>query len=236
MPMTSRAARAIGLGLGLLGAAGLVGTSFAQGQQDRQVQKASNAPAAATPARPAPAVVGSIDMDEVFKKYEKVKFSSDQLKADALKKQAELQEKGAGLKAISKKMESLVPGSPDYKKEEEKYTKLESELKTETALAQRDFAQREAEALATLYKEVQDMVALVAQHKGMTYVVRISNEPVSGTDPNSVMSAMARSVLYADKSTDLTATVIYNLNLRYKGPSGGAAAKTAASAAAPKAR
>jgi Skp family chaperone for outer membrane proteins len=235
MPMTSRAAWALGLGLGLVGAAGLVGTSFGQG--DRQVQKASNAATAAGARAPVPpAIVGSVDMEKVFKDYEKVKFSSDQLKADAMKKQAELQEKAAGLKAIAKKMESFTPGSSDYKKEEERYTKLESELKTDNALAQRDFTQREAEALATLYKEVQDMVARVAMYKGMTYVVKVSNEPITGSNPESVMAGMARSIIYADKSTDITELVIYNLNEQYNKrtqPARGATARPAAAAPAP---
>ena len=37
--------------------------------------------------------------------------------------------------------------------------------------------------LATIYKEVQDMVSQIAQHRGMTYVVRISNDPVIGREP-----------------------------------------------------
>ena len=69
--------------------------------------------------------------------------------------------------------------------------------------------------MATVYKEVQAMVARVAKSRGMTYVVRVSNDPVTGSDPNAVMAAMQRSVIYADSSTDITKVVVYNLNLQY---------------------
>ena len=60
----------------------------------------------------------------------------------------------------------------------------------------------------------------------MTYVVKVSNEPITGANPNSVMAAMSKTVVYADPSSDVTNDVIYNLNLRYK-KAGGVTPKAA---------
>jgi hypothetical protein len=80
--------------------------------------------------------------------------------------------------------------------------------------------------MATLYKEVQAMVARVAQWKKMTYIVKVSNQPISGGNPNSVMAAMANTMVYADPRNDITNDVVYNLNRIYKA-TGGASAKAA---------
>ena len=83
--------------------------------------------------------------------------------------------------------------------------------------------------MATLYKEVQAMVARVAQWRKMTYVVKVSNQPISGSNPNSVMAAMANTMVYADPRNDITNDVVFNLNRMYKA-TGGTAAKTLARA------
>ncbi len=208
MPVSSRAAWV--LGFGLLTIAGLVGRSIGQ---DRNVQRASTQGAATTLP---PAVVGSIDMDAVFKGYEKVDFIRKQIESQAELKKAELGKLIAELQQISKEMENLQPGSPDYKNHDEKLTRLKVQLDAEREQAQKEFALKEAEALATIYKEIQAMVEAVAKHNHMTYVIRISNEPVSGADPNSALAAMSRSVVYSDPSTDITQVVVRTLNARYK--------------------
>ena len=86
--------------------------------------------------------------------------------------------------------------------------------------------------MATLYKEIQAMVARVAQWRKMTYVVKVSNQPISGSNPNSVMAAMANTMVYADPRNDVTNDVVYNLNRLYKA-TGGAVPKTSAGASAP---
>ena len=50
----------------------------------------------------------------------------------------------------------------------------------------------------------------------MTYVVQVSQRADLGLEPDSVMAAMAQTVVYADPSTDITKDVVYNLNQRYK--------------------
>jgi outer membrane protein len=131
-------------------------------------------------------------------------------------------------------MESLQPGSPDFKNHDSKLTEYRAKLNASREQAQTEFAQKEAEALATIYKEIQAMVEAVAKHNHMTYVVRISNEPITGADPNSALAAMSRSVVYSDPSTDITPLVIKMLNRTYQAAAGKPAAATPApSSAAP---
>ena len=87
--------------------------------------------------------------------------------------------------------------------------------------------------MATLYKEIQTMVGRVAKWRKMTYIVKVSNQPISGGNPNSVMAAMANTMVYADPRNDITNDVVHNLNNIYKATGGAAPRGSAAGAAAP---
>lgn len=229
MVVSSRAVVAVGLALAGVGALSLRATAE---PPDSSVRKASasQSAAAAKPSAPVPATFGTVDIEAVFKGYDKVKTQQEEFKAAALAKHNELAKLQAEAQEELGKLQKLTPNTADAKKHEDRITELKAKLDAGREQAQRDFAVRESEMLATLYKEVQDVVGLVAKHYGYTYVVQVSNEPVSGSNPNSVMAAMAKTVVYADPRNDITKLVIYNLNLRYKA-AGGVAPKAAAPAA-----
>lgn len=217
-----------------LGVTGLAVAQQAQ-QADRAVQRtASNTGGAATnaPAAPVPAVIGSIDMEAVFKSYEKVKVTSDEMQAKALAKQNELQKLVADMKAAAEKQQSLAPNSPEYKKFDQQLTQMKIQGQATQEQIQKEMAEMEAAALATLYREVQSMVSRVATYRGMTYVVKVSNEPLSASEPNAVMSAMSRTVVFADPRNDITQQVVQYLNIEYRKTAGATAGARPAAAAA----
>jgi outer membrane protein len=237
MVVSSRAVAA--LTLGLVGFGALAGPASAQQSQDPAVRKAANAQASAPPAAPAGtsqtpvnAVIGTVDIEAVFKNYDKVKTQQEEFKAAAMAKHNELMKFQTEAQEEAQKLSKLTPASVDAKKCEDRITQLKAQIEAGREQAQRDFALRESEMLATLYKEVQEMVSLIAQYKKMTYIVQVSNEPVSGSNPNSVMAAMAKTVVYADSHNDITKDVVYNLNKRYKA-AGGVAPKASATTPAP---
>lgn len=213
MPTSSHASLGIGLTLAVV--------VLAVPPLSVQAQGPNGSPAAAQ-SRPASGAlrIGAIDMEKVFKEYKKVEFTSEQLKADAQSRQAELAKLLSEMQQLGKEMEGLAPGSNDFAAKESQITRLRAQLEAEREQAQADFARREADALAQIYREVQDASAAVAKANNMQYIVKISNEPVVGTDPNSVMAAMARSVIYSDPGLDITAVVIKFLNQRYDASGG----------------
>jgi Skp family chaperone for outer membrane proteins len=209
----------VAMGLSAVGLGLLVAPSPAQQQQDGAVRRTAS-PSTATPSAPVPPVIGTIDMDAVFKNYEKVKVSSEEFKAAALSRKGDLQKIQAEAAQEAEMLAKLTPGTEDFKKHENKVTELKARFEAGREQAERDFAGREAEAMATLYKEVQAMVARVAQWKKMTYIVKVSNQPISGSNPNSVMAAMANTMVYADARNDITNDVVFNLNRMYKATGG----------------
>jgi outer membrane protein len=218
------------MGLCSVGLALLVGPSLGQ-QSDTGVRRTANT-TATNPAVPVPPVIGTIDMDRVFKEYEKVKSSSEEFKAAAQARKADLVKIQGEAQAEAEILAKLTPGTDDFRKHETRVTELKARFEAGREQAERDFASREAEAMATLYKEIQAMVARVAQWRKMTYVVKVSNQPISGSNPNSVMAAMANTMVYADPRNDVTNDVVFNLNRMYKA-TGGTAPKTSAGASSP---
>ena len=206
----------LAIGLSLAGLAYLVAPTLGQGpQQDGSVRKAATPSAAAPPAPIAP-VIGTVDIDLVFKSYEKVKVSNKEFQAALLARKNELMRIMAEAQEEAQMLSKLAPGTTDYKKHEDKVTELKARHEAGREQAEREFAQRQAEAMATLYKEIQEMVKKIAQWRKMNYVVKVSNLPITGTDPNSVMAAISSTLVYADTRNDITKDVIYNLNRFYK--------------------
>lgn len=243
MVVSSR--KIMALGLGLLGGVALLAVpSHAQAPaQDGALHKtasqtqASPGAAATAPTVPTPvtAVFGTVDVESVFKNYDKVKAQQEEFKAAAMAKQNELVKIQTDFQEEANKLQKLTPNSVDAKKIEDHLTQLKAQLEAGKESAQREFALKESEMLATLYKEIQDMVRRIAVYRGMTYVVQISNEPISGANPTSVMAAMAKTVVYADPRNDITKDVVFNLNRAYQA-AGGTAPRAAASAPAAGAR
>lgn len=207
--------------LGAIAGCGLAGL-IALSDPITAQQPQSGAAAAKTAAPIAPAIIGTIDMDAVFKGYDKVKASSDEFKAAAMAKQEELTKLGAEIKIEIDKLAKLKPDQADYKKQEALITELRAKHEAGRQSAEREFSRLEAESLGGLYQEISKMTSRVAMHKGMTYVVKVSSDAVDGQDPNSVMAAMSRAVVYADKRYDITRDVLYNLNLEYQKSTPGA--------------
>jgi Skp family chaperone for outer membrane proteins len=183
------------------------------------VRKAAS-PAGSMPPAPVAPVIGTIDVDAVFKGYEKWKVTNNEFQAAVLARQNDLMKIKSEAQEEAQMLSKLTPGTADFKKHEDRVTELKARFEAGRETAQREFALREAENVATIYKEVQSMVGRIAQWRKMTYVVKVTNQPISGTDPNSVMNAINSTMVYADTRNDITNDVIYNLNRTYKATAG----------------
>jgi Skp family chaperone for outer membrane proteins len=224
----------LAIGLSLAGVAYLVAPSRGQAQQQQKadggVRPAANPTAApsTTPQPPAAPFIGTIDLDFILKNYEKVKASSRELSAAVNVRRGELMKIESVARQEMEMMQKLAPGTADYKKREDHITELKAKMEAGREQAQREFTSREAEMMATIYKEIQGMTARVARWHGMNYVLRASNpnKTAAGMDPNSVMATMNEQVVYADPTNDITNDVVYYLNKTYE--------KTATPAATPR--
>jgi outer membrane protein len=211
----------VALGLGFLGLIVYGTPALSQQPQDPAVRKAATTQGTgAKPQPPVPVTVGCVDMSAVFKGYDKVKVNSEEFKAAVLAKKNELMKFMADAQQESETLAKLTPGSVDFKKHEDRISELKAKHEASREQYEREFTLREAEMLATLYKEIQSMVGRIAQFKGFNYVVRVSNDPITGSNPNSAMMAIERTIVYADPRNDITNDVIFHLNREYKAMGG----------------
>jgi outer membrane protein len=232
------------LGLGAAGAALLASPILGQGQ-DAAVRRTAAGNAGAATAKKefaavVPPTIGTIDLEAVFKGYEKVKAQAEEFNAAALAKKKDLMKIQSEMQQQAEMLTKYSPGSEDFKKTENHVTELKARMEANREQAEREFSTREAESMATLYKEIQGMVKQIAEMRRMNYIVRVSNQPISGSNPNSVMAAMSNTMVYADPRNDITNDVVHNLNRIYismgghvvKPPAGAAAGQPAAAPAA----
>ena len=212
----------LAIGLSLAGIAYFVVPSRIQAQQpqkaDGGVRATSTGKGTATngPPAPIPPVIGTVDLEMVMRNYEKVKDQMKELSAAVNVRRGELMKLESEGRSEAEYLQKLTPGSADYKKREDHMLELKAKVEAGQESAQREFSLRQAESLATLYKEVQGMVARVAQWRKINYVLKVSTKPPSGTDPNSVVSALGEAVIYADPRNDITNDVVHYLNQYYK--------------------
>jgi Skp family chaperone for outer membrane proteins len=211
----------LAIGLSLAGVVYLVAPSRGQApaKSDPRVQAANgtangNRPPG-TPAAPAPTVLGSIDLDYVFKNYDKVKHATKELGTQFQIRKGELMKIDNEARQEVEMLQKLQPGTDDYRRRENKVTELKAKMEAGREQAEREMTLRQAETMATLYKDIQAYAQWVAKQRHITHVMTVSNAAPVGSDPNSVLAAVNRPVIYADPTNDITQDVVYWLNKRY---------------------
>lgn len=204
---------------------------------DNAVRKTNTPAPSGTPTtsvpKPVAAVFGTVDLKAVLDGYDKLKSQMAEFEAAVKVKQGELAKIQTEAQDEVQKLAKLTPNGIDAKKIEDHLTELKSKLEATKENASRDFTVRQADLLAKIYAEVQDMVSRIAVYRGMTYVMQISNENPSSGDPQTVVAAMGRALIYSDPRNDITKDVVYNLNRAYKAAGGVAPRAAAAPAAGP---
>ena len=175
----------------------------------------------AAPTTALPTKIGVVDVDAVINAYNKFKVHNEDIRAQALTKQNELMKLVNDIKQKGEVIQKLAPNSPDYKKATDEITEWQARAQAKQEQYKNEFIMKDADGLATVYREVQDMVHRVANQQAMTMVMNATtNKVISGSDPQSVMLAIGRPVVYADSNSDITNVVIKYLNSQYKSSGG----------------
>ena len=208
----------LAIGLSLAGVIYMVVPSRGQAPKaDARVQAANGNRTPGPFATATPTVVGSIDLDYVFKNYDKVKAANKELSAQIQIRKGELMKIDNDARAEAEQMRQFAPGSVDYRKHEDKITEYKAKMEAGKEQAEREITLRQAETMATLYKEIAAYAQWVAKQRRITHVMTVSNTPPSGSDPNSVLAAVNRPVIFADPRNDITNDVVLYLNRTYNG-------------------
>lgn len=191
-------------------AAIVMGTVWSSGEAFAQSRGAKKA------APPAPKI-GLIDMEEVFKNYDKFSALQDEFNADMQVSQAQLKKGYDRLQLMQKKAQdkSIKKGSPKFLELEVNFTKKKAEFEADVQNSKRSFDRRKAELFKTIYGEVQDMVDAYAKRFEYTLVMQFRRPKFDSADPQSVQQSLTSSVVYYNPNDDITDHVIKYLNKQY---------------------
>jgi len=156
--------------------------------------------------------IAVIDVTRILENYSRLKLSMERYKADAMAAEEGLKKKRDVMAKRVEAMKALKPGTPDFKKEEEALTKMESDWKLEVAAQRRDFGERESSNYLKAYQELCQAVKVYAERNNISMVLRYNGTPVDPNNREMVQMEVFKMVMFFDKSIDITDNVLDEMN------------------------
>jgi len=174
----------------------------------------SAAPVQQRPAGPVSSQHGIavIDVTYILEHYSRLKQAMEVYKRDAQAAEDALKKERDAIGKRAERLNTLKPGSPDFKAEEEAITKAESDWKLKVAAQRRDFAERESRNYLRAYQELADAVRAYAQRNGISLVLRFNGAKIDPNNREMVQMEVFKMVMYHDKNIDITAAILESLN------------------------
>lgn len=180
----------------------------------------NGAAAAATNAAVLPHKVGLIDMAYLFSKYDKFTVLREELKQEIEGADSGLKGQLERIKAIQAEMKSLVPNSPDYISREKQVTEMAAKIEADRRTMQREFMRKESKIYQQVYGEVTEAVEKYAEIYKFTLILRYSREEAIQDDPQKIMQALQRQVVFNRNDDDVTESVLRYLNKNFAANAG----------------
>lgn len=193
-----------------VGATGyLTGNAAGQNNDNAGTQKSASGPT--------PSKVGVIDLEYVFKNYEKFKQQSERVQEEFKQRRDELSVLDQQIKKLAEEQKQFKPASAEYQKRDNDITRMSADLRAQAEQAQKEFARKDAALLRRNYDDIQKMIELAAHQRHLTVVLQ-KQSPSSESDGSmgEIRRDLSRFVLYHEPKLDITELVLYNLNLRFK--------------------
>lgn len=157
--------------------------------------------------------VGLIDLAHVLKNYTKFTRNTEEINAEAKKKEDEVKALQAEVRDLVKQQQELRPESSIYVKVANDATKKRAELEAMAQNAQREIARRQAGVLHQTYQEIEAAVQQYATARGLTLVLRTTRDAdVSSANPQDVLQEINRPVVYSAPELDITEAIVQMLN------------------------
>lgn len=159
--------------------------------------------------------IALVDMNHVFKEYEKMKVLQEDLAAEL--KDSDLKARGYvdNLKKMQEELGQFKEGSAEHKQRETQLVKLSAEFQTFKQVTNKELDRKQAKALLAVYQEAQDVVERFCEYYQYTLVIRFSRDELNTSDPQKLMQGLNRQVMYHRPSDDITVGVVKELNRRY---------------------
>jgi Skp family chaperone for outer membrane proteins len=156
--------------------------------------------------------IAVVDITFIVENYKRLKQAGERFKADVENTGKRFKAEQETLVKSAERLQTLKPGSDDYKKLEEELAQKGSDLKVQASLEEKDFAERESQMYLAAYREVQNVVRMYAERNGISLVLRFNGTPVDANNRDAIRAEMFKTVLYNSPSIDITDAVLAEVN------------------------
>jgi Skp family chaperone for outer membrane proteins len=182
---------------------------------------------AQAPAKPASAgtKIAIVDVARILKDHPGIKSQMQQIEQELKNFDASFKAKNEELKNEVAVLKDLVPGSPDYTKQEEKIAQIESRGKLDFGRRRKELIDAEAKVFHDNYQTISRIVGSIAVANNIGIVFRYNSEEMDLEDKDSLIRGVMKNIVYHDAGLDMTPVVMEMLNQHF--------ARTAAAAGQP---
>ncbi len=170
----------------------------------------SGGTAAASPARPAIAVV---DVAYILENHPTMKSEIERIEAEMKKADTEF----AGKRdSIIKKLEELKQrykeGTPDYEREEKAIAEMDTNFRLELIKKRKEFDEARARVIYQVYSGINEVLKWYCDQTATSVVLRASREQMDPKKPETVQLVMSQEVLFFQPNADITNWVLDAIN------------------------
>lgn len=190
------------------------------------VQGQEKTPRKEAAAEEIPHKIALIDMDYVFKNYEKLKYLQLDLDAEQKEEREKLEGRLKKGREMEAELKDYKPDSPEFDAKKQKLDKLAQDLQFDQKQVQLRLNKERAKMTLTIYHEVHDAVEKFCKAYNYTLVLQFTRSEVNSSDPQRMMQVIAQPVVYFRKGEngkckdDLSEPVVKHLNKEYAKNSG----------------
>lgn len=163
--------------------------------------------------------IAVVDIAKVFKNHAAFKQKLDAMKAEFKTFQTTTTNQ---LKALQEQATQLQqnqqfkPGTAAYKRAEADIAQRNSDIRVQAKLKQKELLQREARLYYDTYQEVREIISQLAEHYGLSMVLRFDSEVIDSQDFSKMQGVLNRFVIVAQPNVDLTNAVLRQINSQAK--------------------
>ncbi|HEX4150062.1 MAG TPA: OmpH family outer membrane protein [Pirellulales bacterium] len=157
-------------------------------------------------------LVAILDLTYIFKNHTRFQQMSNDMRREVEAAENSLKSDRESYQQLTQKLEQYKRGTPEYRALEEELAKRAAELNLQVNIQKKNFLEQEAKIYYTVYQEVIDCVKYHCDTTGVALVLRFNGDPIDRNDPQEVLKELNKSVIYYNRSIDITPIILEKLN------------------------
>ena len=165
--------------------------------------------------------VGVVDVSKVLEGYGKKADFSKQLEDLRSDKQKDIEQKRIEGQTLKDKIELLLPGSPERKKQEEALSKLDIEINVMGEAALKNMSEMHAKMLVQLYQEITEECVAHAKAEGFDLILKKEEIDLERLLPREIQFTInMQKIIYNSPEIDITPAIIKRMQEKYESTRG----------------